>query len=621
MSTSRLHVFIVTLILSFVTLGFGDCAVGQMRLGSYNVARLWGDLAALEDVIAAMADDDKPGFAVAPALLAFQEVRSANREELESIVASAIPGATYSSATYTSSSSEDGSGGGQLLLYRSDLFTEITNGHEDVFTGAGRNADRWQLRLIGSTDDAGVIWIYSCHLKASQGSKNEEQRLDGAIAIRNDAATLPTDANIIFVGDFNVYSHNEDAYLKMIEAGVNRGVDPLGTGTWSGSDNSIKHTQSPRLPQDTNLVGGGVDDRFDIQFFSESLDDGQGFSLISGSYRSFGNDGNHYNESINDGNNTYYPWDVPRSNALADDLFEASDHIPVLSDFVVPGLLSCVLPSNLGKVVSGGTASVNVQITNYRSASMPNEEAVADLNYDYSGDNVLLGSGSDVAPLFPAMNIESLALAPGLEGEFSSVVSVDATSPGVSTPSYSLNTSGIAVRPANPSFDSVDDVDDFTMEVQTPPDSGAVEIIVPVYNFNWDEFQAALDLDNASGLRGRFFAVDGFDPGITDTPASLRFGFLSDGAAEGEYEGVTLIASSDEDIPGETTHSMTLTLKVTVGEIENPADINGDGLVNGSDLGLLLAAWGSCPNPCPADFTGDGLVDGGDLGLLLAAWD
>ncbi len=82
-----------------------------------------------------------------------------------------------------------------------------------------------------------------------------------------------------------------------------------------------------------------------------------------------------------------------------------------------------------------------------------------------------------------------------------------------------------------------------------------------------------------------------------------------------------MITSSDEDIPGETTHSMTLTIKVTVGEIENPADINGDGLVNGSDLGLLLAAWGSCPNPCPADFTGDGLVDGGDLGLLLAAWD
>lgn len=49
-------------------------------------------------------------------------------------------------------------------------------------------------------------------------------------------------------------------------------------------------------------------------------------------------------------------------------------------------------------------------------------------------------------------------------------------------------------------------------------------------------------------------------------------------------------------------------------------DLNADGAVNGADLGLLLAAWGTCP-ACPADLTGDGLVDGADLGLLLANWD
>ena len=26
-----------------------------------------------------------------------------------------------------------------------------------------------------------------------------------------------------------------------------------------------------------------------------------------------------------------------------------------------------------------------------------------------------------------------------------------------------------------------------------------------------------------------------------------------------------------------------------------PADLNGDGLVNGADLGLLLGGWGPCP--------------------------
>ncbi|MFO0962709.1 MAG: hypothetical protein U0625_07345 [Phycisphaerales bacterium] len=46
-------------------------------------------------------------------------------------------------------------------------------------------------------------------------------------------------------------------------------------------------------------------------------------------------------------------------------------------------------------------------------------------------------------------------------------------------------------------------------------------------------------------------------------------------------------------------------------------DLNGDGKVDGSDLGLLLAQWGGTG---AADLNGDGIVDGGDLGVLLANW-
>ena len=50
-----------------------------------------------------------------------------------------------------------------------------------------------------------------------------------------------------------------------------------------------------------------------------------------------------------------------------------------------------------------------------------------------------------------------------------------------------------------------------------------------------------------------------------------------------------------------------------------PGDINGDGVVNAADLGLLLAAWGS-KNPAAADISGDGVVDAQDLSMLMAAW-
>ena len=51
-----------------------------------------------------------------------------------------------------------------------------------------------------------------------------------------------------------------------------------------------------------------------------------------------------------------------------------------------------------------------------------------------------------------------------------------------------------------------------------------------------------------------------------------------------------------------------------------PADLDGDDMVDGADLGLLLAAWGPAPPGTAADLNADGVVDGADLGLLLADW-
>lgn len=48
-------------------------------------------------------------------------------------------------------------------------------------------------------------------------------------------------------------------------------------------------------------------------------------------------------------------------------------------------------------------------------------------------------------------------------------------------------------------------------------------------------------------------------------------------------------------------------------------DLSGNGIIDGADLGAMLAAWGPCEG-CAADVSGDGKVDGADLGILLAAW-
>ena len=50
------------------------------------------------------------------------------------------------------------------------------------------------------------------------------------------------------------------------------------------------------------------------------------------------------------------------------------------------------------------------------------------------------------------------------------------------------------------------------------------------------------------------------------------------------------------------------------------ADLSGDGVVNGGDLGLLLSAWGATLPTGVGDVDHDGVVNGADMALLLGSW-
>jgi len=90
--------------------------------------------------------------------------------------------------------------------------------------------------------------------------------------------------------------------------------------------------------------------------------------------------------------------------------------------------------------------------------------------------------------------------------------------------------------------------------------------------------------------------------------AALEIRLKVDGGVQANFDDVHLEKSPPE------------------GECGPPAgvsgDLDGDGDVDGSDLGLLLGAWGPCGNcsACAADLNGDCTVDGGDLGALLGDW-
>ena len=106
--------------------------------------------------------------------------------------------------------------------------------------------------------------------------------------------------------------------------------DPLTMpGTWNNSAYSNFHTQSTRLNSFGGGAYGGMNDRFDMILMSNGVMADTGVYFIPGTYTPVGNDGQHFDQSINYGTNSAVPATVANS------LYLASDHLPVYADFQV----------------------------------------------------------------------------------------------------------------------------------------------------------------------------------------------------------------------------------------------------------------------------------------------
>jgi len=592
-------------------------AHGQLRVATYNISGLEGNLASLQAAIAAMHADDKVGFAVPVGAFVFVEVRNVDIATLTSIVnAAAPPGVAYARATYTTSPTEDSASGARALFFRSDLLSEVPGTHANIPTGASRNTDRWTLQLRDYTSAGARFVVYGAHLKASTGSANEAERESGALAIRANADAMGAGVQAIYAGDMNFYSNSEPGYQAFVATGNGRAVDPLGTANWTGASNAVLHTQSPRLANG-GLVGGGMDDRFDFILPTASLSDGAGLAVIPGTTRALGNDGNHYDTDINLGNNTYYPGNLVRSNALADALWAASDHIPVIVDFKVPAWCVATLGAYPARAIQGATGvTVPVLVTN----DAPGDFAVGidALQFTAAGSGVLSGSQSGTAPLSPSVATVNLPVSTSTVGVRSGTATVTSANQGVQNPSTSLPVSVHVLRRSNPSLSTTSDADSASLELAAVQGGAPVTGQVPVANHGFGMDQSRLSILSVAVPPGPFSLVGATEGEIGAVAGSVSFRFDPAGLAPGNYERTATVTTRDESIPGAASTPVTVLLAATVtGAPPVPADLNGDGTVDGNDLGILLAAWGGRG---PADLNGDGTVDGNDLGMLLAAW-
>lgn len=164
------------------------------------------------------------------------------------------------------------------------------------------------------------------------------------------------------------------------------------------------------------------------------------------------------------------------------------------------------------------------------------------------------------------------------------------------------------------------------------PDGGEWEIVNRLTRDDFPEtLQVGLvtytDYAKASTYTPFFHNSHVLQPGLRPDPSSNRsLSFAPDLHAEFEYARYVPVTVPLDliglDLVSEATLELLLKfLGDNANLVEIPADagdLDDDGDVDGGDLGLLLAAWGT-PGPF-ADFNADGVVDGADLGQLLAQW-
>tara|TARA_R110000787_G_scaffold59922_13_gene135930 strand:- start:32676 stop:33914 length:1239 start_codon:yes stop_codon:yes gene_type:complete len=217
----------------------------------------------------------------------------------------------------------------QLIYFKTNKFSLESS---EIITTEVRDINKYVLKLntVDQETDPILIYIYVTHLKSSQGSTNQNLRLDMVTEFTSDLELLDPNAFVIFAGDFNIYTSSEPAYQELLDnTNAIVMVDPINVpGSWHDNDfYQDIHTQSTRINSGPfgAGAGGGLDDRFDFITVSENMTSDPKMNYITDSYKSFGNNGNCFNLDISDESCL-----GEFNQQLRNNLFSMSDHLPVV---------------------------------------------------------------------------------------------------------------------------------------------------------------------------------------------------------------------------------------------------------------------------------------------------
>lgn len=206
-----------------------------------------------------------------------------------------------------------------------------------------RDIDVYQLYYKSSDlelGDTAFIYCVVAHLKAGSESGDISARTNMVNNSLSYLNGISSERNYLFMGDLNTKTSSEQCYYNLLNYSNPdiRFYDPINEpGNWNSNYYfRYYHTQSTHDYSNGCFSSGGMDDRFDFILINNQVKNGLKFvKYISGSYQTLGQDGNHYNNSINSSpTNTSVPSDVLNS------LYHMSDHLPVILDLKIDKTLS-----------------------------------------------------------------------------------------------------------------------------------------------------------------------------------------------------------------------------------------------------------------------------------------
>lgn len=527
----------------------------------------------------------------------------------------------YTLATFTNTSDNLD----LALVYRDSIFSEVGGSYTTLNTSP-RHTPRWRIRPLEDPSGDSDLYIYNMHLASSSAAQRDAQ----TATIRTDANALPAGSHIIYAGDFNIGNSSETSYQNFVGSQADndgRGFDPIDSpGSWSNNASFASiHTQSPNNNNSGapgGAVGGGMDDRFDFILISSALQDGQDLDYISSTYKAFGQDGNHFNNDIND------PPVIPEGAAVADALHACSDHIPVFLDLTDPISLPGIAlapPSFLSFPLAlvGGMSSADLTVTN--SASPP----AADLEYSFNvTPDFITPAGNFIEAPGGGGNLHSIQMDTSTAGNKVHLLEIVNNS-AMDSPIKTILLSGAVFKHAVPSTTAMGQTLGAAIEFLTDGNE-IVDETARVYNADFDQFLsvplAVTDATISNDASGRFSVV-GFAPtsGINDF-AEFTVRFDGVGALPGEYTAdLTFGTADDSALSGAMDlDDVIFTLSATISSSFLLGDFNLSGGVEPGDIPGMVAllldpSAASVDDRAIGDMNQDAINDASDLQLFIDA--